>query len=62
MNSFGLLLEQREKFHAAESWYRRAANAGHTDAMNNLAELLEEQGRVAEAVRRRQRIEAAGES
>ncbi|MFE7722744.1 protein kinase [Nocardia rhizosphaerihabitans] len=33
----------------AENWYRRAANAGHTGAMYNLAVLLEERGQQTDA-------------
>jgi TPR repeat protein len=49
MFNLGLLLCKRGKDDEAEEWYRRASDAGDTDAMTNLGILLEDQGNAAEA-------------
>ncbi|WP_280466518.1 tetratricopeptide repeat protein [Nocardia cyriacigeorgica] len=52
----------RGGFADAERWYLRAADAGHTDAMTNLGNLLHERGDVAAAERWWQRAAEAGEA
>ncbi|MEV7652900.1 tetratricopeptide repeat protein [Streptomyces anulatus] len=42
--ALGLLAYERDDPEAAETWYRRAAGAQHSDAMFNLGNLLRERG------------------
>lgn len=51
---------EREEFESAEALYRRAADAGHVGAMNNLSEVLYELGRDDEAEYYRRRARDAG--
>jgi TPR repeat protein len=44
MYGLGLRLAQHGDLTEAESWWRRAADAGHVNAAHNLAILLREQG------------------
>ena len=46
----------------AETWYRRAANAGHGEAMHNLGVLLQQRGRLDEAETWYRRAAQAGHS
>ncbi|WP_051700654.1 tetratricopeptide repeat protein [Streptomyces sp. NRRL F-4474] len=49
MNNLGVVLQGTGRTAEAETWYRRAAEAGNAPAMNNLARLLQNTGRAAEA-------------
>jgi Flp pilus assembly protein TadD len=57
----GGILEQRGRTDEAETWWRRAADAGHPGAMSGLAYLLAMAGRVDAAETWRRRAAAAGE-
>ena len=49
MYNLGVLLKQRGELGEAECWYREAAAAGDSDAMNNLGMLLKQRGELGEA-------------
>ncbi|RMI28864.1 tetratricopeptide repeat protein [Nocardia stercoris] len=49
MRFLGHLLAERGEKAEAETWMRRAADAGHPGAMNSLAILLTERGEKTEA-------------
>ncbi|NUT47177.1 MAG: tetratricopeptide repeat protein [Saccharothrix sp.] len=51
MNRLGAMLKVKGKHDEAAEWFRRAAEAGNTDAMANLAAYLMSRGRNAEAAR-----------
>jgi len=61
MNSLGLLVEyQRGELDEAQTWYRRAAEAGHSEAMFNLGALLRGRGESDEAETWYRRAAATG--
>ncbi|MFE7722743.1 serine/threonine-protein kinase [Nocardia rhizosphaerihabitans] len=49
MYSLGVLLHNRGKLTDAETWYRKAADNGHTDAMVYLGNLLRNRGKPTDA-------------
>jgi TPR repeat protein len=49
MYSLGELLHDRGELDDAEAWYRRAADAGDSDAMDKLGVLLHDRGELDEA-------------
>ena len=44
--TWGCCSQQRGELGEAETWYRRAADAGHSEAMFNLGMLLEQRGKL----------------
>lgn len=46
----GLLTRSRGDDVTALTWYRRAVDAGHVNALNNIALVLKGQGRQSEAL------------
>jgi TPR repeat protein len=49
MFNLGLLLAKQGRTAEAEEWYRKASDAGDTDAISNLGSLFARQGKDAEA-------------
>ncbi|MFH9009035.1 tetratricopeptide repeat protein, partial [Streptomyces afghaniensis] len=60
--NLGLLLDEAGRDQEAEEMYRRAADAGNTDAANNLGILLDEAGRDQEAEEMYRRATNAGDT
>ena len=61
MNNLGLLIEyQRGELDEAQTWYQRAAEAGHSEAMFNLGALLRGRGESDKAEAWYRRAAATG--
>ena len=55
MRLLGVLRDQQGNTAEAEHWWRKAAEAGDTDAMHNLGVMLYNQGKITHAEHWRER-------